>query len=308
MDLQTSERSFGYLNADCMIHVLSYVPQSQLFALSVLCSAMKDLIQSTALLWQHFDCTNIVSLQKSGMFDEISQHVQSLTLKRGKLYKGTQTNTFEALLAAFLKQFTKLTCLTVNSEHGKRIHFKSFHRLNLTSLHMEDTSHLSTKPFVACLKTLKSLNQVSFTTLKDSRQNFNLLKPELIRIGSVKIDVSGGDYTSGLLASDLEGIRHVVYLYSSRSYEYGNPAIDVYSEYLDKIGAISALDNVVSEYVHGVYGASESEYEESYTSADYMRDSRRGFSHTPESCMNWADARGINGLLTLFLIILVRFM
>jgi len=71
---------YGYLDYDCMIRVLSFVSQSDLFELSVLNSAINKMIHSTAVLWTHLILESVIYLEFPDDFRPFMKYIRRITM------------------------------------------------------------------------------------------------------------------------------------------------------------------------------------------------------------------------------------
>jgi len=109
-----SNGSFGYLDADCMINVLSYVSQYDLFALSVVNSAMNNLIHSTASLWSHLFIDNINFLKHHTKYSRLMKFVRSISLPE-EIADWSDSAIRRKKLTKFLKSMKHLSLIDVDS-------------------------------------------------------------------------------------------------------------------------------------------------------------------------------------------------
>jgi len=105
---------FGFLDSDCLIHVLSFVPQYDLFALTVLSTAIRDLIHSTASLWRHFILTNLKFIECQSEFGWLMNHVRSIKFAIDIVESyGSES---DKSLAQFLKKLKQLTSVEIDND------------------------------------------------------------------------------------------------------------------------------------------------------------------------------------------------
>jgi len=98
--------------------------------------------------------------------------------------------------------------------------------------------------FASCISPLLLLEHLSFTHFQCGElqgTKFRTLKPQLIRIGNIKINVSGGQRDDGLYSYDFEGIRSVLYISYCSCYPFLEHDYPGYYACMD---AIKALPNV----------------------------------------------------------------
>jgi len=243
---------YGRLNADCMIQILSFLPITQLVKLTELNSSYHRLIQSTAQLYTKieytFDYCATHRQSKMKAFVSVAKYAKDFSVSSvNEIYVHYKSNDI-SIHFKDLERILKDTSNLVSFDYGVIFKFNSslnFHGLSFKDLfrklsmnffmkvsstctHLKalslQTQCILVSDYINILTNLPLLTFVHFTHFFDRLiPSFELLKPQLIRIGRIQVDMDPYIITwpgDNLLASHLISINEAEVFTRMSNYVY----------------------------------------------------------------------------------------